>query len=361
MELLNDGKAVILMSHLGRPLKKLKPDGSIDVEKYTLRHVIPTLEQELGRPVTFSSKCIGPEAQEAAASLKAGEVLLLENTRFEAGETKGDPALAKQLAELGDRYINDAFGSAHRAHASTAIIAGEFPAGKKGFGKLMDKEITAAEELLSSSARPFVVVLGGAKVSDKIGLIERFIELSDHILIGGAMAYTFIKAKGGHVGNSLVEDDKLDLALELLDKADKNHCVLNLPEDSVIAQTFEKEAAFQVVPSHAIPDGWMGLDIGPEASGRWSRRIDSAMKILWNGPMGVFEFPNFAKGTYAIAHAVAEATQKGAFSMVGGGDSVAAVNKSGMADRISFISTGGGAMLEYLEGKQLPGIQAIKG
>lgn len=354
------GGAVILMSHLGRPQKKRNADGSLNTAKFTLRHIVPALEEAIGTEVQFADDCIGEDAKQKSAALKEGEVLLLENTRFHPGEEKGDEEMAKALATLGDLYVNDAFGTAHRAHASTAVIADFFEKGKKGFGQLMGEEVEAAEMVLNSKATPFVVILGGAKVSDKIGLIERFSELADHILIGGAMAYTFIKARGGEVGNSLVEEDRLDLALSLMEKAALQNCQLHLPVDSIAADSFDRDAAHREAPSDAIPEGWMGLDIGPKAAKSYAEIITSAKKILWNGPMGVFEFPNFANGTLAVANAVAEATANGAYSMVGGGDSVAAVNQSGKSEAVSFISTGGGAMLEYLEGKELPGIKAMK-
>lgn len=358
--LLDEGAAVILMSHLGRPLKKKLPDGSIDRKKFTLRPVSEHLAKLLGKPVGFVEDCIGPVVKNAVDQLHPGDVLLLENTRFYEEETKGDPGFAKELAELGDAYVNDAFGAAHREHASTATVARYFDKAHKGFGFLMDKELKNARYLMEEGPTPLVAIIGGSKVSDKIGLLDALIDKASDIIIGGAMAYTFIKAQGGNVGRSLVEDDKIDLALSLMSKAQEAGVLLHLPADSVAASEFAENAEHKVTPSDAIPEGWMGLDIGPEAIKKFSAVISNAGTILWNGPMGVFEMPAFSKGTMAIARAVADATsQHGAFSLVGGGDSVAAVNQSGLEESISFISTGGGAMLELLEGKQLPGVLAI--
>ena len=358
--LLDNGGSVILMSHLGRPQKKRKEDGSIDREQFTLQHVVGRLSKLLDREVKFCDEVVGDKARRMAAELQPGEVLLLENTRFETGEKKGDRRLAEQLAQLGDLYVNDAFGSAHRAHVSTTTVADFFDAPHKSFGFLMEKELKNADKVLHHSERPLTAILGGAKVSDKILLIERLIGLVDHLLIGGGMAYTFFKAKGGQVGKSLVEEDRLDLAKELLEKADAKGVNLLLPEDSIIADDFSADAQRRTADSMKIPDGWMGLDIGEKARQAFAGVIADSKTIFWNGPMGVFEIEPFAHGTRAIAQAVANATDEGAYSLVGGGDSVAAVNQMGLADEISFVSTGGGAMLEFMEGKELPGVQAIK-
>lgn len=359
-ELLNRNAAVILMSHLGRPQKKKKEDGSIDREKFTLEHVVGELATLLGRTVQFAHDTIGEEARQKANDLKPGEVLLLENTRFEPGEEKGDEELARKMSELGDYYVNDAFGTAHRAHASTTVVAQFFDKDHKSFGLLMDKELKNAERLRSNPEKPYTAIVGGAKVSDKIGLLENLIGKCDYILVGGGMAYTFFRASGGKIGNSLVEEDKLDLAKKLLQKATREGTEILLPQDSIIADKFSNDAETQVVPSDQIPDGWMGLDIGERAIKTFSEIIVKSKTIMWNGPMGVFEMEKFAGGSLAIARAMAEASRRGAFTMVGGGDSVSAVNQSGEADKISFISTGGGAMLEYLEGKTLPGVAAIE-
>ncbi len=355
----NGGKA-ILMSHLGRPMKKLKEDGQIDVEKFTLNHVVDHLSKLLGQEVLFVGETTGIEATAKANSLKDGEVLILENTRFNDGEKKGDSTFAKALADLGDVYINDAFGTAHRAHASTTTVAQFFPPEAKSFGFLMQKEIENANKVLNNPERPLTAIIGGAKVSDKILLLEKLMDFANKVIVGGGMAYTFIKAQGGQIGKSLVENDKLDLAKSLIEKATANNVELLLPEDSCTADDLSNEANRKAVNSNQIEEGWMGLDIGPKAIQAFSDAILSSKTILWNGPMGVFEFENFANGTTSIAKSVAEATEKGGFSLVGGGDSVAAVNKSGLAEKISYVSTGGGAMLEFLEGKELPGIKAIK-
>ncbi|MCB0522744.1 MAG: phosphoglycerate kinase [Saprospiraceae bacterium] len=359
--ILKDGGSVILMSHLGRPLKKLKEDGSLDVEKFTLRHLVGHLSELLGTAVKFCPETVGETASKMAGALQPGEVLLLENTRFQKEEEKGDEGFSKKLASLGDVYVNDAFGTAHRAHASTTIMAQYFPREARTFGFLMENEIKNAGKVLDNPARPFTAITGGAKVSDKIMLLERFLDLVDNIIIGGGMAYTFFKAKGGQIGNSLVEEDKLDLALELLKKAEQKGVKIYLPEDSVVADKFANDADRKTAASGQVPDGYMGLDIGEKAVQQFSQVIKSSRTIIWNGPMGVFEMPNFANGTKAIALAVADATAQGAFSLVGGGDSVAAVNQMGLSDKVSFVSTGGGAMLEMLEGKDLPGIKAIAG
>jgi phosphoglycerate kinase len=359
--ILEKGGAVILMSHLGRPQKKLTEDGKINVEKFTLRHLVPHLSKVLNTNVKFSPETIGTTASKFADELKMGEVLLLENTRFQKEESSGDEAFAKQLSELADVYVNDAFGTAHRAHASTTVVAQYFPKENRSFGFLMENEIKNAGKVLNHAERPFTAITGGAKVSDKILLLERFIDLVDNIIIGGGMAYTFAKAKGGEIGNSLVETDRLELAAELLKKAEQKGVNIYLPEDSVVADNFSNDANFKTTSTYAVPDGYMGLDIGEKAVAAFSEVIKNSKTIIWNGPMGVFEMSNFANGTKAIATAVADATQAGAFSLVGGGDSVAAVNQMGLSDKVSFVSTGGGAMLEMLEGKELPGIKAING
>ncbi|MBT8231606.1 MAG: phosphoglycerate kinase [Saprospiraceae bacterium] len=360
-DILAQGASVILMSHLGRPLKKLKDDGSINVSKFTLRHIIPNLSKLLKRPIIFAHDTVGKDAFDKANVLKLGEVLLLENTRFNKEEAEGDRDFAAKLAKLADVYINDAFGTAHRAHASTTTVAKFFEPEDKSFGYLIENELKFASKLLNSPKRPFVAILGGAKVSDKIKLIEKLIDVANFILIGGGMSYTFTKALGGNIGKSLVEDDQLDLALELISKAKDQNVEIVLPEDTVVADKFSADADFKITDSYHIDNDWMGLDIGPKAIEKFSNIILDAQSILWNGPVGVFEFENFSKGTFAIAEAVAKATKKGAFSLIGGGDSVAAINKSGLGDQVSFISTGGGAMLEYLEGKSLPGLKAIEG
>ncbi len=356
-KVLEDGGSVILMSHMGRPQKK---DGTLDREGTTLRHILPHLSQLLGQDVKFSEETVGEIAEKAAAALQPGEVLLLENTRFYPGEEKGDEALSQQLAKLGDIYINDAFGTAHRAHASTAVIAKYFPADAKGFGYLMQSEVDNANKVLDNPERPLTAILGGAKVSDKILIIERMLDLVDNLIIGGAMAYTFFKAIGGNVGKSLVEEDRLDTAKQLIDKAKEKGISLLLPQDSVIADNFANDANIQQSNSDEIPDGWMGLDIGERAISDFDKVIMHSKTILWNGPMGVFEMENFANGTRSVAKAISEATKIGAFSLVGGGDSVAAVNDMGLADEMSYVSTGGGAMLEFFEGKELPGIAAMR-
>lgn len=352
-KILKDGGSVILMSHLGRP-----KDGPSD--KYSLRHLLPHLQQLLGTSVDFANDCIGKEAVEKAAALKPGQVLLLENLRFYKEEEKGDKAFAEKLAKLGDVYVNDAFGTAHRAHASTAVIAQFFPREKRMFGLLMEGEVASAEKVLHQAQNPFTAIIGGAKVSDKILIIENLLERATDIIIGGGMAYTFIKALGGKIGNSLCENDRLGTAKELCAKAEAKGVRIHLPADSIIADKFDANANDSAAPSNNIPDGWMGLDIGENACEQFTNVIHQSKTILWNGPMGVFEMVKFQRGTRGIAKAVAEATAKGAFSLVGGGDSVAAVNQFGYADKVSYVSTGGGAMLEYFEGKELPGIAAIK-
>ncbi|WP_343305528.1 phosphoglycerate kinase [Chitinophaga niabensis] len=353
-KILKDGGAVILMSHLGRP-----KDGPTN--KYSLKHLVFHLISLLdGTTVKFAEDCIGETAEKAALNLQMGEVLLLENLRFYKEEEKGDRAFAEKLSKLGDVYVNDAFGTAHRAHASTAIIADFYPADKKMFGLLMEAETNSAEKVLHSAEKPFTAILGGAKVSDKILIIENLMNKANNIIIGGGMAYTFLKAQGKEIGNSLVENDKLDLANELLAKAKSLGVQLLIPEDSIAADKFAADANTQLVSNDNIPAGWMGLDIGAKAIAKFSEVIAASKTILWNGPMGVFEMEAFQGGTKAIADAIVKATENGAFSLVGGGDSVAAVNKFGLAEKVSYVSTGGGAMLEYFEGKELPGIAAIK-
>ena len=352
-KILNDGGSVILMSHLGRP--KGGPE-----EKYSLKHIVLHLGELLGgKDVQFADDCIGKSAVELAAGLQAGDVLLLENLRFYKEEEAGDEAFAEKLSKLGDVYVNDAFGTAHRAHASTAVIAKYFAPENKLFGLLMNSEVASAERVMHKSEKPFVAIIGGAKVSDKILIIENLLERATDIIIGGGMAYTFFKAQGGQIGKSLCEDDRLEMAVDLLKKAEAKGVCIHLPSDSIIADNFAADANTSTSPSNSIPDGWMGLDIGPNAVEQFSNVIKRSKTILWNGPMGVFEMEKFQHGTKAIAIAVTEATALGAFSLVGGGDSVAAVNKFGLADKVSYVSTGGGAMLEYFEGKVLPGIAAI--
>jgi phosphoglycerate kinase len=358
-KILNDGGRVILMSHLGRPLKKLKEDGTIDYDKFTLRHIIPHLSELLKKEVQFAGDCVSDESVIQSGNLNEGEILLLENTRFHKEEEKGEELFAKKLALHGDVYVNDAFGSAHRAHASTTVVADSFDKEHKCFGYLMAAEVANADRVLHKSEKPLTAIIGGAKVSDKILIIENLLNVADNILIGGGMAYTFFKAQGGHVGNSLVEEDKLEIALEVLEKAKAKNVSILLPADSVIADKFDNAANTQIAANDNIPDGWMGLDIGHEAISAFEEVIKSSKTILWNGPMGVFEMENFQNGTKSIAVAVAHATQDGAFSLVGGGDSVAAVNQFGLGDKVSFVSTGGGALLEFFEGKTLPGVAAL--
>lgn len=359
-KVLKDGGAVIIMTHFGRPKSNLQSVQLGAEEKYSTRHLVSHLSKLLDREVVFASDCGSEEAYKLAKSLEAGDVLLLENTRFYGEETKGDDEFAQMLATLGDVYINDAFGSAHRAHASTTQVAQYFTADKRMFGYLMEAEVKNAEKVLLHAEKPFTAIVGGAKVSDKILILENLLNIANDIIIGGGMAYTFFKAQGGKIGNSLVEEDKLDLAKSLLLKAKEKGVHIHLPADSVIADKFSNDANFKVSDSVSIEDGWMGLDIGPKAIEDFTRVILNSKTILWNGPMGVFEMPNFSKGTEMIAKKVAEVTGKGAFSLIGGGDSVAAINQFKLNDQVSFISTGGGAMLEYFEGKKLPGIEAIK-
>ncbi|MFN8281858.1 MAG: phosphoglycerate kinase [Chitinophagales bacterium] len=358
-KVLNDGGSVVLMSHLGRPLKKLKEDGTVDAEKFSLKHVVKYLSDLLDKEVKFAEDCVNEESQKLSNNIKPGEVLLLENTRFHKGEEKGDEAFAAQLAHHGDVYINDAFGSAHRAHASTTIVAKHFTKENKCFGYLMAAEVANATKVLNNSQKPFTAILGGAKVSDKILIIENLLNIADNIIIGGGMAYTFIKALGFNVGNSLVEEDKLDLAVDVLKRAKDKGVKIVLPEDSIIADKFDNDAKTQIASNTNMLNGWMGLDIGHETIEQFEDVIKNSKTILWNGPMGVFEMSNFQNGTRAVAIAVAHATQEGAFSLVGGGDSVAAINKFGLANKVSYVSTGGGALLEFFEGKTLPGVAAL--
>ncbi len=350
-KILKDGGSVVLMSHLGRP-----KDGP--TKKYSLSHLVKHLSLVLNTEVKFADDCIGKEAISLARELESGEVLLLENLRFYKEEEKGDEAFAEKLSALGDVYVNDAFGTAHRAHASTAIIAKFFPDAKY-FGYLMAGELANAEKILNHAERPFTAIMGGAKVSDKIELIDQLLEKVDNLIIGGGMAYTFAKAQGGKIGNSLVEDDKLDLAIELIAKAKKKKVNLLLPVDSIIADAFSEDAKTGKAKNDNIEDGWMGLDIGAESITSFTKVIKESKTILWNGPMGVFEMEKFQEGTKSVAEAVVQATKKGAFSLIGGGDSAAAVAKFGFNDDVSYVSTGGGALLEYMEGKELPGVKAI--
>ena len=351
-KILEDGGSVILMSHLGRP--KEGPE-----DRFSMRHVIGRLSDLLHLPVQFAENCIGTVAQQAAAALQPGEVLLLENLRFHKEETKGDVAFAEQLAALGDVYVNDAFGTAHRAHASTTIIAQFFDQKHKMAGLLMAGEVTAGTKVLHHADKPFTAIIGGAKVSDKIMILEKLLDIADNIIIGGGMAYTFYKAKGGNIGASLCEEDRLETAKSLLEKAAAKGVSVYLPEDSIVADAFSADAQTQTTASDAIPEGWMGLDIGPAALREYLVVIAQSMTIMWNGTMGVFEMEAFSKGTIEVAQAIARATAQGAYSLVGGGDSVAAVNKFHLADKVSYVSTGGGAMLEFFEGKELPGVAAL--
>ena len=370
-----DGGSVVLMSHLGRPEGRM--------EKYSLKPVLPVLEKLLGKSVQFADDCLGEAAAAMAANLKPGEVLLLENVRYYP-EEEGKPVLpetatdeekkaakaalkvkqkelAKTLSTYAEIYVNDAFGTAHRAHGTTAVMADYFPEDKKMFGFLINSELEAMDIVLNKAQRPFTAIMGGAKVSDKILLIENLLNRVDNLIIGGGMTYTFIKAQGGQIGKSLCEEDKLDLALKILEKAKEKGVKIYLPVDSLNADKFDNEAATNITPVNAVPEGWLGLDIAEGSIKLFSEVIGNSKTILWNGPMGVFEMEKFSKGTTAVAKAIAEATAKGAFSLIGGGDSVAAINKNNLADKVSYVSTGGGAMLEYMEGKKLPGIVAIRG
>ena len=358
--ILDRGAKLVLMSHLGRPEKKLKEDGTIDREKFSLKHIIPVLSELLSKEVNFIDDTVGDRVEEAVKKLLEGEILLLENTRFYKEETKGNEEFAQKLSRLGDVFVNDAFGAAHRAHASTAIVANYFEEDNKAFGFLMRNEVESASKLLNNPDRPYIAIIGGAKVSDKILLLDKLVDLVDTLIIGGGMAYTLLKSQGAEVGNSLVEEDKLEIAKSFLDKAKEKNVTVLLPEDSVIADKFDNNSNFKINDSFNIPSGWMGLDIGPKAIESFKVAILNAKSILWNGPMGVFEMSNFSKGTEKIAEFVAEATAGGAFSLVGGGDSVSALNKSGKADQVSHVSTGGGATLEFLQGNELPGVSAIE-
>ncbi len=361
-KVLGDGGSVILMSHLGRP--KSGPE-----EKFSLKHIIPTLSAHLELDIQFADDCTGEEAVAKSAALKAGEVLVLENLRFYSAENKvktddeiaATKVFAEKLSTYADVYVNDAFGTAHRAHASTAVIAEFFAEDSRMFGFLINKEIKAMDKVLHSSEKPMTAIMGGAKVSDKIQVIENLLDKVDKLIIGGGMTYTFIKARGGKIGNSLCEDDKLDVATELVKKAEAKGVKLILPVDQVLADKFDNDASTEIADIDDGKEGYMGLDIGPKSVTLLTEVIMNSKTILWNGPMGVFEMPNFQKGTVSIAQAIAESTANGCFSLVGGGDSVAAVNKFGLADKVSYVSTGGGAMLEYVEGKVLPGIKAIRG
>jgi len=352
-KILKDGGSVILMSHLGRP--KSGPE-----DKFSLRHLVSHISVLLGTEVLFASDCVGEVAEKAAAELKAGQVLLLENLRFHKEEEKGDRDFSEKLSRLGDVYVNDAFGTAHRAHASTTVVADFFPDDKM-FGYLLAAEIESVDRVLKKAERPLTAVMGGAKVSSKISIITNLLDKVDHIIIGGGMTFTFVKALGGKVGSSLVEDDYLDTARQILKDAEAKGVKIHLPVDSVVADKFDNAANTRTCDSNAIPDGWMGLDVGPKAEKAYHDLLMQSKTILWNGPMGVFEMEKFQHGTEAIGRSIAAATASGAFSLVGGGDSVAAVNQFGLADQVSYVSTGGGALLEYMEGTELPGIAAIRG
>ena len=350
-KILNDGGTVVLMSHLGRPKGERN-------DKYSLRHIVGEVEKVLGKKVIFVEDCVGEVAEKAVAAAPAGSVILLENLRYHKEEEKGDEGFSKELAKLGDIYVNDAFGTAHRAHASTTIVAKFFPE-RKCFGYLLAKEIESIDKVMKSGEKPVTAILGGSKVSSKITIIENILDKVNHLIIGGGMAYTFIKAQGGKIGNSICEDDKQELALDILAKATAKGVEVHLPIDVVAADAFDNNAKTQVVPVNAVPDGWEGLDAGPKTLENIKQVLLKSKTILWNGPVGVFELPTFAKGTIEVGNFVAEATKNGAFSLVGGGDSVAAVKQFGFENKVSYVSTGGGAMLESLEGLVLPGIQAI--
>ena len=351
-KILADGGAVILMSHLGRP--KTGPE-----EKYSLKHLVNRLSDEFNTTVLFAEDCVGPQAAQLAHDLQPGQILLLENLRFHKAEEKGDADFAKELATLGDVYVNDAFGTAHREHASTAVIARYFPKDKV-MGYVMTAELENARRVLGNAERPYTAIMGGAKISDKILIIEKLMDRVDNLLIGGGMSYTFVKADGGQIGSSLVEEDKIDLAKRLIAMAREKGVNLMIPVDSVVADAFSNDANIDTSLSHHIKPLWMGLDIGPTAREQYADVIRNSKTILWNGPMGVFEMSNFSVGTEAVADAVVDATRMGAYSLIGGGDSAAAVNKFGYADKVSYVSTGGGALLEYMEGKTLPGVAAIE-
>ncbi|ROH92763.1 phosphoglycerate kinase [Chryseobacterium cucumeris] len=350
-KILNDGGSVILITHLGRPKGEVK-------DEFSLKHIVGEVSAVLGQEVKFVDECIGEKAEQAAADLKPGEILLLENVRFHNEEEKGDAAFAEKLSKLGDAYVNDAFGTAHRAHASTAVIAQYFPS-TKYFGLLMARELQAIDKVLKSGEKPVTAILGGSKVSTKITIIENILPAVDNLIIGGGMAFTFIKALGGKIGNSLVEEDKLPLALEILGKAKEHKVKVYLPSDAIIAESFSNDVERKEADIYAIPEGWMGLDAGHKSRDQFNDVLLNSRTILWNGPIGVFEMSNFAGGTVALGESIADATRLGAFSLVGGGDSVAFVKQFGYADQVSYVSTGGGAMLESLEGLELPGVAAI--
>lgn len=349
-KILDDGGSVILMSHLGRP-----KDGPED--KFSLRHLTSHLEKLTGATVKFAEDCMGESAEKMSSELKAGEILLLENLRFYKEETKGDEDFSKKLASYADVYVNDAFGTAHRAHASTTIVAKY--AGDKMFGYLMERELSSIDKVLHDTQKPYTAIIGGAKVSSKIEIINNLLEKADDLIIGGGMMFTFIKARGGSVGSSLVEDDFLQTARDIMARAQEKGVKLHIPADALVADKFDNDANRKMVQADAIEDGWMGLDIGTESIEALAAVIENSKTVLWNGPMGVFEMSNFAAGTKAIADSLVKATEKGAFTLVGGGDSVAAINQLGLADKVSYVSTGGGALLEYMEGKVLPGVAAI--
>ena len=350
IKVLEDGGSCVLMSHLGRPKGKQ--------EEFSLKHIVPKIIDIIGCNVKFVEDCIGDKVEEAVANLEDGEILLLENLRFYEEETKGDVAFAEKLSKFGDIYVNDAFGTAHRAHASTTIIA-QFFDDKKCFGSLLAQEIESIDKVLNNSKKPVLAILGGAKVSSKITVIENILDKVDHLIIGGGMSFTFVKAQGGKIGNSICEDDKMDLALDILKQAKEKGVQIHIPVDVIAADDFSNDANTIVCDINAIPDGWEGVDAGPKSQEIFDGIVNKAKTILWNGPLGVFEMESFAKGTIALGHSIDNATKNGAFSLVGGGDSVAAVKQFGFADKVSYVSTGGGAMLEMLEGKTLPGIEAI--
>lgn len=359
-KILEDGGSVVLMSHLGRPLKKLKDDGTVDYIKFSLKHVLADLSKLTGGDVKFASDCISDEAFKLSTSLKRGEVLLLENLRFYKQEEKGDTAFSEKLAKHGDIFVNDAFGTAHRAHASTTIVADYFSSENKCLGKLMAAEVANAQKVYLHAEKPFTAIIGGAKVSDKILIIENLLEKANNVLIGGGMSYTFLKALGMNVGKSLCEEDKLDVALDVMKRAKEKGVHFYLPTDHIIADAFSNDANTQSCAVDATPESWMGLDLGEKSIETYREVILNSKTILWNGPMGVFEMDKFKTGTIAVAKAIAEATASGAFSLVGGGDSVAAINQFHLTDKISFVSTGGGALLELFEGKTLPGVKALE-
>ena len=350
IKVLEDGGSCILMSHLGRP-KGVQP-------KFSLQHIVDNIENEYGVEVKFVSNCVGAEAEAAAANLEPGQILLLENLRFHNEETKGDKAFAEALSKLGDIYVNDAFGTAHRAHASTTVVAQFFPE-KKCFGSLLAQEIVSINKVMETGEKPVLAVLGGAKVSSKITIIENILDKVDHLIIGGGMTFTFVKAKGGSIGDSICEDDKMELALDILKQAEAKNVKIHIPVDVIAADAFSNDANTQVMDVTQIPDGWQGLDAGPKSKALFHDVVMQCKTILWNGPLGVFEMESFANGTIELGNSIAEATKNGAFSLVGGGDSVAAVKQFGFENKVSYVSTGGGAMLESLEGKTLPGIAAI--